>query len=125
MSNQYLKFISKMDLAVLLTEYTEYIEDNVDLMGKTLWIFFKSSYKLDKDYKFNKHIDNNLIQLSKYIINGKRSYISNTIIDKNTVIIWYKTPEKPEKLTFEKLTFEKLTFEKLIEKKFGNLSEYD
>jgi hypothetical protein len=100
--------ISTTDGILLKTVFTLLEKHNkLDLTGKVLWVLFKKQYRLEKDYKFTKYIGDNSIHVHKYIINGKRSYISNTILDMDNVILWYRDVSKDDKETglslYEKL----------------------
>ena len=89
----YQLFIGNNDLNIIKTNF-KILLSIIDLNGYDIWIYYPSSKKLEKDYKFVKSVGN-FIFLNKEVIspNGKQ-YTSNTIVELGKVIIFYgKTPK--------------------------------
>lgn len=86
--NDYKNFIGQNDLNTINTHF-KILLSVLDLNGYDIWIFYPSTKKLEKDYKFIKSVGN-LIFLNRTQIsaNGKE-YISNTIVEIGRVHIFY------------------------------------
>lgn len=86
--NDYKNFIGQNDLNTINTHF-KILLSVLDLNGYDIWIFYPSTKKLEKDYKFIKSVGN-LIFLNRTQIsaNGKE-YISNTIVEIGRVCIFY------------------------------------
>jgi hypothetical protein len=86
--NEYRNFIGKNDLNTIETNF-KILMSLIDLHGYDIWVYYPSTKKLEKDFKFGKSVGN-LIFLNREITsqNGKE-YTSNTIVEIGKVIIFY------------------------------------
>lgn len=86
--SDYHQFIGKNDLNTIQINF-KILLSIIDLDGYDIWIYYPSTKKLEKDYKFVKSVGN-LLFLNKEITsaNGKQ-FTSNTIVELGKVIIFY------------------------------------
>lgn len=86
--NDYRNFIGKNDLNTI-DNNLKILITMIDLNGCDIWIFYPSTKKLEKDFKFVKSVGN-LVFLNREMtgVNGKE-YVSNTIVEIGKVTIFY------------------------------------
>ena len=91
--SEYRNFIGKQDLDILDKNFKNLISI-IDLNGYDIWIFYPSTKKLEKDFKFLKSVGN-LLFLTRQLtsLNGKE-YTSNTIAEVGKVKIFYGNAPK-------------------------------
>ena len=86
--NDYRNFIGKNDLNTI-DNNLKILITMIDLNGCDICIFYPSTKKLEKDFKFVKSVGN-LVFLNREMtgVNGKE-YVSNTIVEIGKVTIFY------------------------------------
>ena len=86
--NEYYNFVGKNDLDSIDIHFKILIS-MVDLDGYDIWIYFPSTKKLEKDYKFVKSVGN-LVFLSRLQTSTTgKEYASNIIVEIGKVAIFY------------------------------------
>jgi hypothetical protein len=86
--NEYRNFIGKNDLNTIETSFKILISV-IDLNGYDIWVFYPSTKKLEKDYKFGKSVGNLLFLNREVTSQNGKEYTSNTIVEIGKVIIFY------------------------------------
>lgn len=111
--NEYRNFIGKNDLNTIETCFKILISV-IDLNGYDIWVFYPTTKKLEKDYKFGKTVGNLLFLNREVISQNGKEYTSNTIVEIGKVIIFYgklpkidviKTIQEPVITTQQKQRF--------------------
>ena len=91
--NDYRNFIGNNDLNTIDNNFKILIS-MVDLNGYDIWIFYPSTKKLEKDFKFIKSVGNLLFINRVQISANDKEFTSNTIVEIGKVIIFYgKLPQ--------------------------------
>jgi hypothetical protein len=86
--NDYRNFIGKNDLNTIETNF-KILMSIIDLNGYDIWVFYPSTKKLEKDFKFVKSVGNLLFLNREVTSQNGKEYTSNTIVEIGKVIIFY------------------------------------
>jgi hypothetical protein len=116
----YQQFIGKNDLNIIEINFKRLLSI-IELKDYDIWIYYPSTKKLEKDYKFVKSVGN-LLFITKDMIsaNGKQ-YTSNTIVELGKVIIFYgKAPKEANNVINESIITpeQKVRFIKTFKKNY-------